>query len=488
MNLKKRIKQVYNRLSLTSKIRISYGLIIVPMVLFLFISLLNIWVINHRYGQLVEAAGIASEFSLDFKKDFDYETYLLVVENKTIEESSLDELLSDAKRIVGRLEGLDSGSENKDRLKSASKYITNLETYKSRIEENLRVGNRYEENIEIWENDVQIVTDLLRESMTQYIYIEIQNMEVSRTQYQAFYMKLIMIMLVAFILLTSALAFLSYYIPLSITRPIIKLSEVSNQVANGDLSVRAEASAYDGKEVAVLGDSLNEMIDKVNELLAQVTREQISLRQAELELLQSQINPHFLYNTLDTIVWLAEAGDKEKVVSMVESLSDFFRTSLNQGKDVISLKEELHHVESYLKIQKIRYQDILSYEINVPSSLDLCQIPKITLQPIVENALYHGIKNKRGMGNIRVSAELLDGNCVITISDDGIGMTEERLEAVKNALCNSKPDEAAIYGMFNVNERIRLKFGDEYGISIESRYQEGTRITIKLPFVPESDE
>lgn len=479
--LLKKAKTLYNSLPLDSKIRSTYIIIMVPMVIFLLICLINIWVINRRYGNLIEAAGIASEFSLDFKRDFDYETYLLVVENKTIEESDLDNLLRDAKRVVGKLEAIDSSSDNISRLKSIKKYLSNLEIYKRRIEENLKTGNLYEENVEIWENDVQIVTELLRESMTQYIYYEIQSMDVSRTYYQDFYMKIIIIMLAVFFIIITTIALLSYYIPLSITRPIKQLCEVSNQVANGDLSVRADSKSYAGGETEVLGDSLNAMIDKVNELLKQVTKEQMSLRHAELELLQAQINPHFLYNTLDTIVWLAEAGEKEKVVSMVENLSNFFRTSLNQGKEIIPLSEELTHASSYLKIQQVRYQDILSYKIDVPDGVNAVKIPKITIQPIVENALYHGIKNKRGMGTIKISATRDDENCYIVISDDGIGMTKERLLTVQEALNKRNPEHADLYGLFNVNERIRLNFGDEYGLSIDSIYGVGTTVEVKLP-------
>ena len=140
------------------------------------------------------------------------------------------------------------------------------------------------------------------------------------------------------------------------------------------------------------------------------------MRKAEFELLQSQINPHFLYNTLDAIVWLAEAGEQKKVVSMVGSLSDFFRISLNQGQDILDVKEELQHVRSYLEIQQMRYQDILQYEICVPEELNHCQIPKITLQPLVENALYHGIKNKRGKGMIRIEGELDGEDCILLLS------------------------------------------------------------------------
>jgi two-component system sensor histidine kinase YesM len=252
-------------------------------------------------------------------------------------------------------------------------------------------------------------------------------------------------------------------------------------VAGGNFDVRFDERS--SAEVSMLSDSLNTMIDKINELLEQVKTEQTRLRKAEFEVLQAQINPHFLYNTLDAIVWLAEAGESKKVVSMVESLSEFFRTSLNQGKDIITIKEEIQHVSSYLKIQQVRYQDILTYEIDIPDELHRYTIPKITIQPIVENALYHGIKNKRGQGMIKIEGQKHEDFFTIKISDNGIGISPERLEQVRDGIKNKVPTQNDIYGLYNVNERIRLNFGENYGISIESIYGEGTVVSIILPYI-----
>jgi len=430
---------------------------------------------------MINSAVTASKFSLDFKKDFDYETYLLIVENKTVQESKLHDLLDEANRIVEELEALTDSKKNSEHLDSVKKYLANLENYINRIEENLQEGNKYEDNIEIWENDVQIVTSLLRETIFQYIYYEIRDIQESSAEYQNFFITMIRFSVLAFIFISILTIFLSYYIPSSITQPIIELSEVTDQVAKGDLSVRSEVRS--GAEVNMLSDSLNLMIDKINELLEQVKKEQIRLRKAEFELLQSQINPHFLYNTLDTIVWLAEAGDQKKVVSMVGSLSEFFRTSLNQGKDIISIKEEMQHVRSYLEIQQVRYQDILKYEIHISDDLHSFTIPKITIQPLVENALYHGIKNKRGIGEIIISDKKEKNYYLIQIKDNGIGMTEERMAQVKDGIVHKQPTETDVYGLYNVNERIRLEFGEEYGLTIESSYSQGTVVSVKLPYV-----
>ena len=333
--------------------------------------------------------------------------------------------------------------------------------------------------MEIWENDVQIVTSLVGDTMSQYIYYEVKGIQQSRAAYQAFFMNMIRFSLLGMGIVLILVIILSYYIPRSITMPITRISKVTDQVAKGNLSVRAAAES--GAEARMLSDSLNAMIDKINELLDQVTTEQVRLRKAEFELLQAQINPHFLYNTLDTIVWLAEAGDQKRVVSMVGNLSDFFRTSLNQGKDIISIREELAHVRSYLEIQQVRYQDILRYKITVPEDLYEYKIPKITIQPLVENALYHGIKNKRGQGTITVTGKRNENGFVLYVRDNGIGMTQERLKEVRAGIQKLSYTGKEIYGLYNVNERIRLNFGETYGISIESTYGEGTCVSISLP-------
>lgn len=477
--MKKTIKRWYGNSTLAVKIRFFYLLLLVPIVFLVGVCIYNLWDGNRTHAEMINSVAIASEFSLDFKKDFDYETYLLIVENKTIKESGMQKMLEDARRIVKNLEKVTNSKENKKRLTSLKKYLDNLEVYKSRIEDNLSQGNLYETNIEIWENDVQIVTALFRETIFEYIYYETKEIQLSKKENDQVFGQVITITIVVFLALTIICILISYYIPLSITRPIRRLSLITNQVARGDLDV--EFDVRDGAEIRVLNDSLDVMVDKIKELVDQVTVEQVRLRKAEFELLQAQINPHFLYNTLDAIVWLAESGEPKKVVSMVESLSGFFRSSLNQGKDVVTIKEELQHVRSYLEIQQVRYQDILQYKIDIPESLNRYFIPKITIQPLVENALYHGIKNKRGVGEIVITGKMEGNRCNIEITDNGIGMTPERLQQVRSRIAYKTPGENDIYGLYNVNERIRLNFGEDYGISIESEYKQGTKVLICLP-------
>lgn len=479
--MRKRWIEFYNRSTLATKIRFSYLVLLVPIFSILFFSIYNLWSGNQRYEDMINSTLVASEFSLDFKKDFDYEIYLVIVGNKTLKESDVDPMLRHAKNVVKGLENITESQDNRDRLQDIRKYLDSLQVYVARIDENMAEGNLYEENMEIWENDVQIVTTLVRDEISQYTYYEIQGIQKSKDDYQKFYTWMLRFCLIALVGVVVAVGIMSYLIPLSITRPFKELSQVTDEIAKGNLSVRANVNT--GVEATALSNSMNTMIDKINELLEQVTTEQIRLRKAEFELLQAQINPHFLYNTLDAIIWLAEAGEQKRVVGMVRNLSDFFRTSLNQGKDINSIKEEMLHVKCYLEIQHVRYQDILSYDIEVPEALYIYSIPKITIQPLVENALYHGIKNKRGMGHISIRGEAGEKDFTITVTDDGIGIDETRLRQVQSGIQNKVLTGKDFYGLYNVCERIRLNFGEEYGIFIESVYGEGTSVRVILPYV-----
>ena len=420
---------------LANQIRLTYLFLLLPNIIFMAYAFHNLWTINARYNEMLNSVVTASEFSLDFKEDFDYETYLLIVGNVSPGDSKLMSMLTEAKSVVESLKDYTDEGENKKRLDSAEQYLSNLEVYISRIADNLKYEDRYEDNIEIWENDVQIVTSLVQETINEYIYYENRQLQTALKENRDFFLDILEISTAIFVLIILSIIIVSYVGPMWITKPIEE----------------------------------------------RVEREQKKLRKAEFEVLQAQINPHFLYNTLDAIVWSAEAGNQKQVVKMVGSLSDFFRTSLNKGKEIVTIKEELQHVRSYLEIQQIRYMDILSYDIDVAEDIFGYVIPKITIQPIVENALYHGIKNKRGGGKILVTGRDLGNYIYISVKDNGIGIEEKRLAEIRDSLEKDNLTDGQVYGLYNVNERIKLEFGDEYGLSIESMYGEYTAVNIKLP-------
>lgn len=473
------IRGKLSNLKLNVKIRLYFSFIIILFCFVFTMIFTTMLKYNREYNQIVQSATIASGFSIDFKSEFDYKMYRIIIGSKPFYEENPYEDIKAAQNIATRLYNVARTRGNKDRAEGIQKYLKNLAKHVHKIEENLKETGHYDENISTLENDIRVLTSLIQDTVLEYIYYETLEMEKVRAEMEVQMIKTMELSLFLLGIVVIGALFASVMISNSISKPIKQLSSITNLVAKGDLSVRS--NIQNGVEVKILSDSLNIMIEKLSNLIETVKKEQTSLREAELRLLQEQINPHFLYNTLDTITWLAEAQKSNEVVEVVSSLSHYFRTSLSKGKDIVSLQEEELHVRSYLQIQKLRYEDILTYEINIPEELGQYRIPKITLQPLVENALYHGIKNKRGKGKIIITGET-DGKIIIlNVQDNGIGMTEERIKQVMNGLTQSKEYRKDFYGLYNVNERLNLHFGREYGISIQSTYKEGTLVTVRIP-------
>jgi len=281
---------------------------------------------------------------------------------------------------------------------------------------------------------------------------------------------------------------LYFYLTYRMTRPIQVLKNKMRLAASGYLEAKVQTDGTD--EIADLGRSFNVMLEQIKQLLDRSIEEQKQIQLAELRTLQAQINPHFLYNTLDSIVWLAEARRHDQVIRIVQALSNFFRISLSQGRDVISIGEEIEHIRNYLIIQQMRYRDILDYDIQVDPEIMNRQILKMTLQPLVENALYHGIKNKRRKGRIEIRGSRdSQGAIWLKITDNGIGMTPDRLDEIRRSLSNGleirsgNPEEIRRqgFGLRNVHQRIRLYYGEPFGLQIESSYTEGTEVTLRIP-------
>ena len=269
----------------------------------------------------------------------------------------------------------------------------------------------------------------------------------------------------------------------SFVGPISNLRRLMAEAENGNLDVSFDTRDYSG-EIRQLGGSFNSMMDKIRELLGMVYKEQQDKREAEIRTLQAQINPHFLYNTLDTIHWMAEEHQALDIVKLVGALTRLFRVSLSRGREVISLAEEMEHVRSYLYIQKVRYESKLHYRIDVPESLLSLRVNKLILQPLVENAIYHGIKQKRGEGHILLTGARRGDTLVLRVEDDGAGMSPEKCAQLNQAL--RAPGEHGYdhgYGIFNVNDRIRLSYGREYGLRYEINDRGGITVELVCPAI-----
>lgn len=267
----------------------------------------------------------------------------------------------------------------------------------------------------------------------------------------------------------------SFLISHTITKPLYALLGVMNRISDGDMELRAEK--YNG-EVGILAVGFNKLMDRLQGAMHQIYTEQRLKRKIGLQLLQSQIQPHFLYNTMETISSFVKLDYKEKALAAIRNISQFYRISLSSGKEIIEIREELKIVESYLEIQCLRYADRLQYEIEVEEGLMQCPIPKLMLQPLVENAIYHGIKQSSEPGIIIIRGYEEDDLVHLEVFDTGAGMTQERIQELQDNLEHGTSDS---FGMYSVNERIKLFYGESYGIRLESIEGEYTQITVVIP-------
>lgn len=254
-----------------------------------------------------------------------------------------------------------------------------------------------------------------------------------------------------------------------------------------EFEMHAEEFEYDPvsgtREIIQLSDSFGHMTVRVQELMEQVRREEIILRKTELNALQAQINPHFLYNTLDSIAWMCEEERTQEAVEMVNALAKLFRISISKGHELISIERELQHATSYLQIQNFRYRNQFTYKIEAEESCMQFLCNKITLQPIIENAIYHGLDRMVDEGEITIRIYAQDEDIVMQVEDNGLGMTEEQC---KEILLRESGDRTGI-GIKNVHDRVQIYFGEIYGLSIESELDEGTIVTIRMPQVAEGE-
>ena len=287
----------------------------------------------------------------------------------------------------------------------------------------------------------------------------------------------VMILAVAITLIVTLL--LLNRILTGVVKPLKKLEKYMVQVNPDNMDQRMEILTDD--EIGHLSMKFNQMMDRIRNLKEQVIEEQEDKRKYELQALQAQINPHFLYNTLDSIIWMAETNDSN-IVAMTEALAKLFRISLNKGNEEISLERELEHVKNYLIIQSMRYADKFTYEISAEPGVERCRTIKLILQPIVENCIYHGIKKKRGPGKITIRAYRREQNLIIEVSDDGCGMPEEICRKILSDEIESENISGSGIGVKNVNERIQLRFGKKYGLSYSSEEGVGTTVTYVLPY------
>lgn len=291
--------------------------------------------------------------------------------------------------------------------------------------------------------------------------------------------KLLIVFIIAFVLFI--LSIINSYISTRITDPIKELEKAVNEIEKGNLEV--EVKSLGSYEIQHLGTSIQSMARRIRKLMNDIVAEHESKRRSEFDTLQSQINPHFLYNTLDIIVWMIENEKQSEAVKVVTALARFFRISLSKGKSIIPVRDELEHVRNYLMIQHMRYKNKFTYVIDADESVLELSSLKLILQPLVENAIYHGMEFMDGDGEIRIKAWRMEEDLFMSVSDNGLGMTQEQVDRLFRAADHVPSGRGSGIGVKNVNERIKLYFGTGYGLEIQSEPDEGTVVTAHLPAI-----
>ena len=475
-------------ISLRAKILLSFFVVILMLIAVNTMMILEVLRFNRQYDAIITNITTANSINGFIKPSIDTEMWNIVAGKISFEEGSQYQIIEQVNTQIDSMMANARSDKSRIKLEVIRRTMATLTSYVDKMGEQIEQGSRVAENELVWVN-IRGVSDVVEDSVQDYMLFEVQQAEQQYAENQTRFNRWI---IVYSILLPCVIGFsiaAAWIISTSIYIPIKALQNLTTTITQNDLKALVTHDNVD--EITELGINFNIMVGKIRELLDAKVEEQTNLKKAELKALQAQINPHFLYNTLDTIIWMAEANKSDQVIEIVRVLSSFFRIALSKGKDWIPIRQEIEHVQSYLTIQKMRYRDILDYKIEVDDDILDSTILKLTLQPLAENALYHGIKNKRGGGTITVRARRANQNQVLLeVQDDGVGFTPYKLAKIQSALqegTNAISAQEGGFGLENVNKRIELYYGKQYGLSVESEYQAGTRVTVTIPLQNDSD-
>lgn len=468
-----------NRVSILARIRTMSRSMMIGLTIPVGISLILMLIFSESYNRSIDRINRIVEIRPVIATEISEAVWDVIIGRKSLDESPMYELIHTADDTMAEIQ-TQTGENDRLALTVARRTMNTLEEYVDTVRDNVLNGIPTVES-ELVLEEVRGVASLVDSMLINYVAQEIKESAVMSTRLTGivFATAGAELLLVIMILLMSRKAMKTT--ERSVREPIEQLESVTEKLAHGDL--RARIPETEVTELRNLTDQVNGMADNLEELMRQSVVDERNLKKAELRTLQAQINPHFLYNTLDAIVWKAEAGEEEGVIHLTRALSDFFRISLSSGADWIPIRQEKKHIAGYLSIQQTRYRDILKYEIDIPDELGEYYVLKLLLQPLVENALYHGIKFKRGGGMIRVKAEKQQDMLLFTVSDTGIGMSPEQLETVRKRIQERQPAHATGaggFGLANVNLRLRLYYNATEGLHIESG-PAGTSISFRVP-------
>jgi two-component system sensor histidine kinase YesM len=469
--------------SIRTKILVSLAIVILLMGSTNAVLVVQVLNYSRQYDVIINNITTANSISGSIKNVIDTEMWKIVAGKIDFKDGAQYTYINDSNVKLNAMMANTDSHPAKMKLDVVLRVMQTLKEYVDMMGTQIAQNSTAAENEAVLEN-IRFATGVAEEDIQNYVIFEVAR---TRLQYDRMRVSFLRWEIFSIGLIVGAVGFsvlAAWGLSKSIYTPIKKLHDVTTTITKNDLQALMTNDNVD--EITELGMSFNIMIGKIRELLDSKIKEQQNLKKAELRVLQAQINPHFLYNTLDTIIWMAEGKKNDQVIEIVSALSSFFRISLSKGKDWITIGEEIERTNSYLTIQKMRYRDILDYDIQMDESVANYTILKLILQPLVENALYHGIKNKRQGGTIVIRAKPKNESEVqLEVVDNGIGFTPEKLAQLQEELADDSGDiklESG-FGIGNVNKRIRLYYGKPYGLTVKSEYHTGTCVTLVIPAI-----
>ena len=458
----------FRKSSIEKKLKWLRMVVIIPALVGIITLLVIMINFNESYNEAVKNVSVASKFNFSFSEDMDYKMYRIVIGAESFDAMKPYEEIKEAKELVKELNKNAVTDESKLRTRQIGKLLDNLKISIEEIEHS-DLKNDYMEN----NQRLRLNVNVIKEKVSEYIYYEIGNMESMRVKLEKEIMHTITITLIAVLFLSLITWKLSKLISQSISYPVRQLCEMTKEVAQGNFDVHGPQNTTE--ELQILTNNFEHMAQKVERLIEDVKVEQQNLRKKELQLLQEQINPHFLYNSLSIINWKAIEAGEDEISHVTLALSTYYRTSLNRGETMTTVAKEIDNIRAYLKIQLVMHDNEFRVVEQISDGLNDYLIPKLILQPLAENAIDHGIdvsdnENPTLWLTIREEAE----HIFFEIRDNGAGMTQEKADQILTY-------QSSGYGVRNVCDRIHVLYGEKGEMKIESTPGKGTRVFIRIP-------
>ncbi|MCH1978267.1 sensor histidine kinase [Lawsonibacter sp. OA9] len=457
----------------------SYRTILTVMLCPTLAILLAVVIMTSQYNQKIGNINSASIIQSQLESALNEELWYIVSEQKEGSAEEYADILTDVENMMENLYlSSHSDTEALRYVQAGQRALDTLQQYTDKLHLQIEQRVSATENEGLY-REIKSVIGMVGTMMQQYIKEEIDMIALQNEHIRQVIL-IIAVFVGAVLLFMIGFSVAAYNNVMNgVIQPIRDMEEMTDRVRAGNLTARVEITQVE--ELSRLCESLNLMVQRISDLLEERVQAQRALRKSELRILQEQITPHFVYNTMETIIWLAEEGRNGDVIDITMAFTDFFRISLSRGREYVNVSEEVQHIEKYIEIQKVRYINFLTSDIIIDPGIMDCKILKLTLQPLVENAIYHGLKKRRGAGHISVTGvKTMTGNIVFVVEDNGVGMTPGKLTRIQRALREGAMSDEIGVGLFNVNQRLRLYYETE-GLQIMSTCGAGTSVSFEIP-------